>query len=345
MKSKLNKGIGIILSLVITLSFIAIFPNEVCAASYRENIINAVLTDESKWYDKEIVGTANQNNAFIEFADLNFDGKLEFIFGYNMGTGRNNGRIVYYYSDGKLIKARDGDVNKWGGPSYYEDYSIYYDKNTGKLKNLGSSYENVSVSDWTKGNYEMTFNGKNVKVQYYSACKHSGYDYEKGFTYFNGANSRGDIGKASKITEKSYNAINKSKTKNCIKLKLDTVKINLKNWKYYARSAKLQKLMQSYNGYSLSSPNLAAPKLSSAVVVKNKGITVSWKAATGVKRYYIYRKTNNGKWIRIGSTTAKKYTDKAVKKGNKYTYTVRGVAANGNLLLTSYNKKGITKNY
>ncbi len=53
------------------------------------------------------------------------------------------------------------------------------------------------------------------------------------------------------------------------------------------------------------------------------GATVSWAAITGAKGYYIYKKTDDGSYSKIATTTALTYTDTDVKDGTKYTYCAR----------------------
>lgn len=71
------------------------------------------------------------------------------------------------------------------------------------------------------------------------------------------------------------------------------------------------------------------------------GITVKWKALSGAKGYYIYRKVSGGRWSRIGSVSSgstTSYTDKKASSGKTYIYTVRGYSGS---TLTSYNSSGV----
>ena len=57
----------------------------------------------------------------------------------------------------------------------------------------------------------------------------------------------------------------------------------------------------------------------------------------------MYRKdTTNTGWAVLASVTGTSYTDETAKPGVKYTYTVRGVAADGKTLSPSYNKTGVS---
>ena len=72
---------------------------------------------------------------------------------------------------------------------------------------------------------------------------------------------------------------------------------------------------------------LANPTLNSAVSSKT-GITVKWGAVKGTTGYYVYRKTANSTWTRVGTvggTNNTTFLDKTAKKGVTYTYTVKAV--------------------
>ena len=73
------------------------------------------------------------------------------------------------------------------------------------------------------------------------------------------------------------------------------------------------------------------------------GIQVTWQAADGAAKYNVYRKDAvNTRWTVIATVTGTSYTDKSAKVGVKYSYTVRGVAADGKTLSPGYNKTGVS---
>ena len=107
-------------------------------------------------------------------------------------------------------------------------------------------------------------------------------------------------------------------------------------------------LSPSYNktGVSATMPKpVSRPAnvtLGSAKAVSG-GIQVTWQAADGAVKYRVYRKDAvNTKWKDIATVTGTSYVDKTAKIGTKYTYTVRGVAADGKTLSPSYNKTGVS---
>ena len=72
------------------------------------------------------------------------------------------------------------------------------------------------------------------------------------------------------------------------------------------------------------------------------GVSVSWNKYYSVDNYRIYRKTKNSSWHYIGDAKGSSYTDKSASSGTNYTYTIRCLDKNGNLI-SSYNQgKSIT---
>ncbi|MBE6800562.1 MAG: hypothetical protein E7529_05100 [Ruminococcaceae bacterium] len=68
------------------------------------------------------------------------------------------------------------------------------------------------------------------------------------------------------------------------------------------------------------------------VSVKNttSGVYTSWKKVSGASSYYVYRKAGSAKsWTKIATTKKTSYTDKNVKSGTTYKYTIRAVNSKG----------------
>ena len=73
------------------------------------------------------------------------------------------------------------------------------------------------------------------------------------------------------------------------------------------------------------------------------GIQVTWQQANGAVKYKVYRKdTANTDWKVIATVSSASYVDRTTKIGTKYTYTVRGVAADGKTLSPGYDKTGVS---
>ena len=80
----------------------------------------------------------------------------------------------------------------------------------------------------------------------------------------------------------------------------------------------------------------------SGATAGSSGITVAWRAAAGAEKYRVYRKdAANPKWKGIANVTGTSWTDKTAKAGVKYTYTVRGINANG-ALSSGFDKTGVS---
>lgn len=76
----------------------------------------------------------------------------------------------------------------------------------------------------------------------------------------------------------------------------------------------------------------------------SSGITVTWQTARYAKTYVVYRKSAGmKKWEKLNSfATGTSYKDTAVVPGATYTYTVRGLAADGKTLSAGYDHTGVT---
>jgi fibronectin type 3 domain-containing protein len=71
---------------------------------------------------------------------------------------------------------------------------------------------------------------------------------------------------------------------------------------------------------------------------QSKGVKVTWTRTVGASGYYIYRKTANGKFVKIktitsGSTVT--FTDTTAKAGTTYYYTVKAYGKSGSKTYTS----------
>ena len=85
----------------------------------------------------------------------------------------------------------------------------------------------------------------------------------------------------------------------------------------------------------LKSPNVTDAKNST------QGIKVYWEKVVGAKKYRVYRKENGSAWVRLGDVSADtfNFTDKNVKFGSKYDYTVKAVSGKN---LSAYTKIATT---
>ena len=71
---------------------------------------------------------------------------------------------------------------------------------------------------------------------------------------------------------------------------------------------------------------------------EDTGITVKWKKTAGALSYNVYRKTEGGRWAKVGSTKELSWKDTKVSSNVIYFYTVRAV---NNGTLSDYNTTGV----
>ncbi|MEE1318690.1 MAG: transglutaminase domain-containing protein, partial [Ruminococcus sp.] len=82
----------------------------------------------------------------------------------------------------------------------------------------------------------------------------------------------------------------------------------------------------------------------------SNGNLIEWKAVEGVSSYRLYRKTVGASWSVLADITlGNSYVDTSAKSDNVYTYTLRCLDANGNLISsyisdTKYYKNGVICN-
>ena len=111
---------------------------------------------------------------------------------------------------------------------------------------------------------------------------------------------------------------------------------------FYTVIANSSVAKSGYDTCGVSIYYIETPKLSSATN-KNGAVVVKWASVNGAKSYNVYRKTTkNGSWVKIASTTSTSYTDKNVKSGSNYFYTVKAYNAN---ITSSFVTSGIATKY
>ncbi|MBQ6935039.1 MAG: hypothetical protein IJN49_00695 [Clostridia bacterium] len=111
---------------------------------------------------------------------------------------------------------------------------------------------------------------------------------------------------------------------------------------FYTVIANSSVAKSGYDSSGVSVYYIATPPLSS-ITNKNGSVVVKWGSVKGAKSYNVYRKTSkNGSWVKIASTTGTTYTDKNIKSGNNYFYTVK--AYNGSNT-SSFVTSGIATKY
>ena len=101
--------------------------------------------------------------------------------------------------------------------------------------------------------------------------------------------------------------------------------------------------VSDYNHDGWTNTFLAPPVISSLTAAA-EGIDVTWNKNEGAVRYRVYRKDDSHGWARIGETAENTYTDKSASSGNRYSYTVRSISADGSRE-TSYYTDGKSISY
>ncbi|MCD8124137.1 MAG: fibronectin type III domain-containing protein [Lachnospiraceae bacterium] len=87
----------------------------------------------------------------------------------------------------------------------------------------------------------------------------------------------------------------------------------------------------------------ATVTLTSATATSDGGITVKWAAVTGADKYRLYRKTGDGAWETVTTTTSTSYTDTGLTALTTYTYTVRAyVTLDGTTYSSTIDQTGIS---
>ncbi len=116
------------------------------------------------------------------------------------------------------------------------------------------------------------------------------------------------------------------------------------DWAYtYTVRAYHGKFYSSYNSTGVDYNCLSAPTLKNIKSV-NHGIKITWLDSNNfTERYSVYRKAEGDKnWKKIADATGSSYTDKTVKNGVKYSYSIKAVSKTNS---STYNKKGLTTMY
>lgn len=112
-------------------------------------------------------------------------------------------------------------------------------------------------------------------------------------------------------------------------------------------SADAKVYTSGYNTSGKSISYVAAPKLTS-VSTTSSGVKLKWGKVAGAAKYRVFRKVGSAKsWTAIGTTAYTNFTDVQVKKGTKYTYTVRCLNSSATSYISAYDTKGksVTSKY
>ena len=162
-------------------------------------MINAVINSKDLWSE----GLEDNQIYFMEFADLNFDGQIEFIVCDTLFDDKASFHAnAYYLNNGQLKKANIiEDINPMNGYDNY--YTAYFDKTSGQYVVIGHNYTQPDEQHYEDLVYQLLFDGQTITIEHllnkttYSTDKQSESDNQ--YTYYRFENEV-----ASEISEKDY---------------------------------------------------------------------------------------------------------------------------------------------
>ena len=254
-----------------------------------------------------------------------------------------------------------GVTVKWSKNSAIDSYRIYRKtKNTG-WKRIGTS-DSSSFTDTTASsgiNYTYTLRALDAENNFVSYCNGGkSVTYVKAPTIYKIENtvtgskiSWGKCSGASKyrvyyLKNKSWKALGNTTATSFThnKLKSET------KYTYTVRCLDSKgNFVSGYDKNGTSNTFIAPPAISKVSKAAN-GNLVKWNSVPDAAGYRLYRKTVNTSWSRLADVTeGTSYTDTSAKKGNVYSYTLRCLDKNGNLISsyisnTKYYHNGVLAN-
>ena len=254
-----------------------------------------------------------------------------------------------------------GVTVKWSKNSAIDSYRIYRKtKNTG-WKRIGTS-DSSSFTDTTASsgiNYTYTLRALDAENNFVSYCNGGkSVTYVKAPTIYKIENtvtgskiSWGKCSGASKyrvyyLKNKSWKALGNTSATSFThnKLKSET------KYTYTVRCLDSKgNFVSGYDKNGTSNTFIAPPAISKVSKAAN-GNLVKWNSVPDAAGYRLYRKTVNTSWSRLADVTeGTSYTDTSAKKGNVYSYTLRCLDKNGNLISsyisnTKYYHNGVLAN-
>ena len=113
----------------------------------------------------------------------------------------------------------------------------------------------------------------------------------------------------------------------------------VKSFTIYGASGSIAEKYAKNNGFTFK--KVAKPGKTTLTEIANisAGVKISWKKVSGATEYEIYRKSGDGSYKKIATTTNISYIDKTAKSGTNYRYNVKAANAGGT---SSLSDKGLT---
>ena len=241
----------------------------------------------------------------------------------------------------KVYRKESGD-KKWTTVATLGTGSYTY---TDEAVKSGKTYKyTVKCFD---GSYTSLYNKKGVSVLFLSQPKLSsvGGTGSKGYALLkwkavSGAKGYDIYRKGGSLSNSEWVKIASVKGKSTVSYTDKTA--TKTDWCYtYSVRAVNGSYKSTYNKDGIEFDYIKAPSLKSASSYTG-GVMIKWSCSDrDVVKYWVYRKNSSG-WKKIGTTTDGYFTDKNVKSGSSYTYTVRGVTKNNG---GAHNSDGIKATY
>ncbi len=127
-----------------------------------EEMITAVVEDEEIWTGEF---ESEKDIYFVEFADLNFDGQLEFIVTDNLYPDDFYFHAnAYYLENGRLVKATV--VNELDDEDGYDNnYTAYFDKERGEYVVIGEKFAKIDEYHYKSIKFELVFDGTQITIK------------------------------------------------------------------------------------------------------------------------------------------------------------------------------------
>ena len=99
---------------------------------------------------------------------------------------------------------------------------------------------------------------------------------------------------------------------------------NLSAYTYSVTAVDKDGLKSKSSAYTLDFYRVTPPVVKSATP-ETKAVNIIWSPVAGIDSYIIYRKVDNGGWVKIGTTGADvtNFKDTDVASGVQYKYTVK----------------------
>ncbi len=210
--------------------------------SYRDEFIGALLNEEEVW-----VKPNNENYYEMQFIDLNFDGKKEFVVQYHASGNVHGGSDIYSLDNGSVRKLEydNSDIIV-----QTENLKGYYDSTTDSYKMIGSYEKSAGfIGDVYYYNFKLIYNPDNqsLNTEVYSRYeKKKGASNVIGTTTYYSADDK-------VITEEEYNSINSAVVSGFSDIDLKFEKEDVREYKTLSNSDKKEKLEWLY-GYDNVEP-------------------------------------------------------------------------------------------